>query len=71
MGRDACVEQLIEADQQQRFDITVGGFEGFLQQLLGNQGQAWLPACGAKGQVLSQATVALLNLIQQRRQASA
>src|SRR3990167_10424485 len=71
VGWNTAVKQLIEADQQQRLDITVGGLEGFLQQLLGDQGQAWLPACSAEGQILGQATVTRLNLVQQRRQAAA
>lgn len=38
VGWDARVKKLVEADQQQGFDIMVGGLEGLLQQLLGNQG---------------------------------
>ena len=71
VGRDARVKELVQADQQQGFDVMVGGFEGFLQQLLGNQGQAWLPAGGAEGQVLSQAAIARVDPVQQRRQAAA
>ncbi len=43
VGRDAGVEQLVEAHQQQRLDIGVGGLEGFLQQLGRQRRQPWLP----------------------------
>src|SRR5690606_6720536 len=60
-----------EADQQQRLDIDVGGLQRLLQQLAEQQLQAWLPACGAEGEVLGQRAVARLDFVQQRRQAAA
>ncbi|MNP46763.1 hypothetical protein D3C76_1407830 [compost metagenome] len=68
MGRDAGVEQLIQADQQQGFDIGVGLLERLLQQTLGQGREPWLPACGAKRQVLGQATVTHFDLVQLRGQ---
>jgi hypothetical protein len=66
--RDAGVEQLIEADQQQRFDIGVGGFKWFLQQLGRQRRQTRLPARGTEGQVLSETAVTVLDLVQLRGQ---
>jgi len=68
---DAAVQQLVETDQQQRLDILVGGLEGLFQQLVRQQLQARLPACGAEGQVLRQGSVMVLDLVQLRRQAAA
>ncbi|MNT82141.1 hypothetical protein D3C72_2218270 [compost metagenome] len=68
MRRDAGVEQLIQADQQQGFDIGVGLLERLLQQTLGQGREPWLPACGAERQVLGQATVTHFDLVQLRRQ---
>ncbi|MOA06307.1 hypothetical protein D3C78_1259380 [compost metagenome] len=68
MGRDAGIEQLIETDQQQCLDIGVGGFEWFLQQLGRQCRQARLPARGAKGQVLGEAAITVLDLVHLRRQ---
>ncbi|MNJ51899.1 hypothetical protein D3C77_472150 [compost metagenome] len=64
VGRNAGVEQLVEADQHQRLHIGISGLERLLQQLCGQQVEAWLPACGAERQVLGQATVAFINLVQ-------
>ncbi|MNJ48860.1 hypothetical protein D3C77_440660 [compost metagenome] len=68
MGRNAGVEQLIQTYQQQRLDIGIGLLERLLQQALGQGRQPWLPACGAECQVLGQATVTQLDLVQLRRQ---
>ncbi len=68
MGRDTGIEQLIETDQQQRFDIGVGGLERLLQQLGRQCRQAWLPACGAEGQVLGKAAITVLDLVHLRWQ---
>ncbi|ERO62368.1 hypothetical protein P308_00125 [Pseudomonas piscis] len=68
VGRDAAVEQLVQAHQQQRLDIGVGRLEGLLQQLRGQQFEARLPAGGAEGQVLGQAAITLLDLVQLRGQ---
>ncbi|MCY1188287.1 hypothetical protein D9M73_293730 [compost metagenome] len=68
VGRDAGVEQLIETDQQQRFDIGVGSLERFLQQLGRQRRQARLPASGAKRQILGEAAITVFNLVQLRRQ---
>jgi len=68
MGRDAGVEQLIKADQQQRLDIGVGSLERFLQQLGRQCRQARLPARGAEREVLSEAAIAVFDLVQLRWQ---
>ncbi|MCY1527281.1 hypothetical protein D9M68_623420 [compost metagenome] len=70
MGRDAGVEELVEAHQQQGFHVLVGSLEGLLQQALGEHRQARLPAGGAEGQVLGQGAVARVHLVQLRRQAA-
>ncbi len=64
----AGIEQLIEADQQQRLDVSIRRLEGFLQQLGGQRRQARLPTGGAKGQVLGETAIAVFYLIQLRRQ---
>ncbi|MNI75899.1 hypothetical protein D3C73_1320850 [compost metagenome] len=66
--RDAGVEQLVETDQQQCLDIGVGGLERFLQQLGRQRRQARLPASGAEGQVLGEAAITVLDLVQLRWQ---
>ncbi|MNO84600.1 hypothetical protein D3C76_759460 [compost metagenome] len=66
--RNARVEQLVQADQQQCLHIGIGGLERLLQQLRGQQVEARLPAGGAERQVLGQATVAFIDLVQLRRQ---
>ncbi|MNI20292.1 hypothetical protein D3C73_737660 [compost metagenome] len=63
MGRDAGVEQLIEADQQQRLNIGIGSLEWLLQQLGRQRRQTWLPACGAERQVLGEAAITVLDLV--------
>ncbi|MNK91530.1 hypothetical protein D3C87_1116290 [compost metagenome] len=68
VGRHAGVEQLIETDQQQRLDVGIRSFERLLQQLLGQCRQAWLPARSAEGQILSEAAITILDLVQLRRQ---
>ncbi|MNH15266.1 hypothetical protein D3C79_748770 [compost metagenome] len=68
MSGNAGVEQLIQADQQQGFDIGVGLLERLLQQTLGQGREPWLPACGAERQVLGQATVTHFDLVQLRGQ---
>ncbi|MNP75406.1 hypothetical protein D3C76_1724630 [compost metagenome] len=68
MWRDAGVEQLVETDQQQCLDIGVGGLERFLQQLGRQCRQAWLPARGTERQVLGEAAITVLDLVQLRRQ---
>ena len=71
MLRDAAVQQLIEAYQQQRFHVLVGSLEGLFQQFVGQQLQTRLPACGAEGQILCQGAVVVFDLVQLRRQAAA
>ena len=61
---NAGVEQLIQADQQQGLDVGVCCFERLLKQLVGQRGQAWLPACRAECEVLGQAAVADFDFIQ-------
>ncbi|MNZ84325.1 hypothetical protein D3C78_1030770 [compost metagenome] len=69
--RDARVEQLVQADQQQRLDVAVAGLERLLQQARGEGGQARLPARRAKGQLLGEATVTRCDLFQLCRQRAA
>ncbi len=71
MGRDAGVEQLVETDQQQGFEIAVAGLEGLLQELFRQQRQPRLPARGTKGQVLGQGAVTWIDLGQLLGQAAA
>ncbi|MNV36414.1 hypothetical protein D3C71_1278890 [compost metagenome] len=68
MGRNAGVEQLVEADQQQRLDIGVSGLEWFLQQLGRQRRQTRLPASGAERQILGETAITVLDLVQLRRQ---
>jgi hypothetical protein len=68
VGRDAGVEQLVEADQQQRFDIGVGRLERLLQQPGRQRRQSWLPARGAERQVLGETAIAVFDLVQLRWQ---
>ena len=64
VGRDARVEQLIEADQQQCLDIGIDAFEGLLQEFCRQCGQSWLPASSTEGQVLSQTAITGLDFVQ-------
>ncbi len=68
MGRNPGVEQLIETNQQQRFDIGVGCLERLLQQLGRQRRQTRLPASGAERQVLGEAAITVFNLVHLRRQ---
>ncbi|VVM93973.1 hypothetical protein PS645_02930 [Pseudomonas fluorescens] len=68
VGRHAGVEQLVQTYQQQRLDIGVRSLEGFLQQLRRQRRQSWLPAGGAEGQILSEAAIAVFNLVHLRGQ---
>ena len=68
VGRNAGVQQLIQTHQQQRLDISVGGLERFLQQLVGQRRQTWLPTGGTECQILGQAAITCLNLVQLQRQ---
>ncbi len=70
MGRNTGMQQLIEADQQQCFDITVGGLERLLQQFVGQPRQARLPARGTKGQFLGQTAITGVHLAEDLRQAA-
>ncbi len=54
---DACVQQLVEAEQQQSLHITVFGAQGFVQQAFGIGLQLRIKAAGAKTQFLQQCAV--------------
>ncbi|MNH08866.1 hypothetical protein D3C79_683000 [compost metagenome] len=66
VGRNARVEQLVQADQQQRLHVGIGSLERLLQQLRGQQVEARLPAGGAERQVLGQAAIAFVDFVQLR-----
>ena len=71
MRRNAGIEQLVQADEKQRLHIAIRRLERLLQQLLGQQRQARLPAGGAEGQLLHQSAITGFDALEQRRQAAA
>ena len=71
VGRDTREQQLVEANQQQRVQVPVGGLEWLLQQGCSQAIQALEPACSTEGELLGQALVPFVHMLQLGRQAGA